>query len=202
MVKAGFIGEGDCEKILLSSPEFRNFLAGFEIEPVNEVINAGGRNKLFHAAKDFSRIQPRVDSWLNILQDKGAEKIFILVDIDEFPCITEFKPNIYRRTNDVVIVAKKALEAWYLSDIDTLRKYLQANVPFVTEPEAIMDPFQHLNELSIQFRGRGITDKKILTRQMIKLGFSLPRAADHPHCSSARYFLQKLNDLNASASKN
>ncbi|EDN65446.1 hypothetical protein BGP_6350 [Beggiatoa sp. PS] len=44
-------------------------------------------------------------------------------------------------------------------------------------------------------RGPGST-RKIFARKMINtFNFSIERAANHPHCPSAKYFLEKLKKL-------
>jgi hypothetical protein len=199
LVNIGFIVEGDCEKILISSPEFRAFLGGMEIDlPVDRIINAVGKNNLYHPHGDFTDIQPKVESWINILEQKGAQIIFILIDLEnDAPCITEFKSKVYKRHNDVVVVAKQALEAWYLSDTLAVRNYLQTNIPQIQTPESLTDPFDHLKSLRLLHQNRGIGDKKLLTRAMIQNGFSLLRAAEHPECLSAQYFISKLNSLHS-----
>lgn len=42
MVKVGFIVEGDCEKIIIESPQFKQFLLSCGFELVTPVINAAG----------------------------------------------------------------------------------------------------------------------------------------------------------------
>jgi hypothetical protein len=197
LVKIGFIVEGDSEKILISSKEFRDFLKTLDIELIEAgVINVIGKNNLFHPTGDFTNIRPKVDSWVRVLQDKGAQVIFILLDLEnDEPCITNFKPKVYRRPENIVIVAKKSLEAWYLSDTITLSSYLRTNIPPIVNPEEIPNPFQYFKDLRIQYHNRGINDKKILTRDMLRLGFTLTNAANHPNCNSARYFLEKLQSL-------
>jgi hypothetical protein len=66
----------------------------------------------------------------------------------------------------------------------------------IENPEIIENPFQEIRRLRIEKIGRGIPTKVILAKQMIsKFGFSIQRAAEHPNCSSAKYFLQKITEL-------
>ncbi len=63
-------------------------------------------------------------------------------------------------------------------------------------PEVVENPFQEIRRLRIEKIGRGIPTKVILAKQMIsKFGFSIQRAAEHPNCSSAKYFLQKITEF-------
>lgn len=63
-------------------------------------------------------------------------------------------------------------------------------------PENIKNPFEEIKNLLFAKTARGIGDKIILANKVIKEGFSIINAASHPQCSSAAYFLQKLNALN------
>ena len=75
MVNIGFIVEGDSEKILVSSEQFRASLLQLNLKIIPEgVINAVGKRHLFHPHGDFTTIKPKVDSWVNILENKGAKK--------------------------------------------------------------------------------------------------------------------------------
>lgn len=47
----------------------------------------------------------------------------------------------------------------------------------------------------MNLNNRGIGDKKILARFMVKNNFSFERAASHSNCTSAKYFIDKLKTL-------
>lgn len=43
--------------------------------------------------------------------------------------------------------------------------------------------------------GRGVGDKKILARHILRNDFSFEAAASHPNCTSAKYFIDKLKSI-------
>jgi hypothetical protein len=62
-------------------------------------------------------------------------------------------------------------------------------------PEQEVKPSETLKALYQQYQNRGIADKRQFTNKMIANGFTIQRAAEHPNCPSARYFLTKLQGL-------
>jgi hypothetical protein len=162
MVNVGFIVEGDSEAILIKDISFLTFLQSLNIHSSKDlVINAEGKNNLYHPSADFTFIKRKVKGWIDIL------------------------------------IAKQALEVWYLADNDTLSNYLQRKIIQINNPESFLFPFEEIKSLRQQYLNRGIADKKILTKDMIKSGFTLQNAAAHPQCFSAQYFLSKLSVINA-----
>lgn len=195
MVTAGFIAEGDSEAILLKDESFISLLQTFNINSGKDlVINAGGKYNLYNPAGNFSTIQRRVTAWIEILKSKSASVIFFLLDFDnEDTCFTDARQKTFSFTDNIVIIAKQTLEAWYLADEKALSSFLKTNIQQIEKPEEIVNPFGKIKDLRVQYEGRGISDKKILTRDMIKSGFNLQRAAQHPACPSAAYFIKKLS---------
>jgi hypothetical protein len=198
MLTVGFIVEGDSEAILLKDDSFISFLPSLNIHCSKElVINAGGKNNLYHPHADFSTIERKVKGWIEKLTDKGASVIFFLIDFDNSaPCFTRFKSKVFLYLQNIIVIAKQALEAWYFADNKALLAYLQQNILPVKRPELFLSPFEEIKKLKLQYKNRSIADKKFLTKDMIKSGFSLINAAAHPECLSAQYFLSKLNALN------
>ena len=198
MVTVGFIVEGDSEAILLKDDSFLSFLQSININCNKDlVINAGGKNNLYHPHADFSAIERKVKGWVETLKDKGASVIFFLIDFDNSdPCFTQFKSKVYHYPQNIIVIAKQALEAWYLADHIALSAYLQQNILPVKQPELPLSPFEEIKKLKLQYKNRSIADKKFLTKDMIRSGFALTNAAAHPECLSAQYFLSKLNALN------
>lgn len=186
MVKVGFIVEGDTEKLLLESQNFRSFLAELKLDFVQEITNViGNGNLLPRNIKEHSEI----------LQGKGANVIIILTDLDEDACVTETKKRIKPLNNHICIVSKKKIESWFLADITTLRTVVEENIRSYEAPEDVIEPFEEINRIKYEIRGRGINNKRKLAMSMIENGFSFQRAATHPNCSSIRYFVEKLKSL-------
>jgi len=197
MVTVGFLVEGHSEAILIKSESFLLYLKslGVRCEP-DLVTNAIGKFNLYHPSGDFTKLRERVFGWLQSLEDKGAQKIFILLDMDNDDgsyCV--FKSKVCKRPMDIIIVAKQELEAWYLADTPTLAKFLDAEIEEVKNPETFQKPLEEIIRQNIIHNKRGISDKKILTRNMIQSGFSLAAAALHPNCPSAKYFNNKLIEI-------
>ena len=191
MMKVGFICEGDTEKELLTAASFTNYLTTLNIECVN-VINASGADNL---------LPHNIQSYYSILEQQGVEKIIILTDLDNNVCITVTKQRIGAKTGDIIIIAVRQIESWFLADTETLRKVLNNPDYFTEFPEEENLPFEKINQLAVQFTNRGFGIKKMrgpkkkLARKMIENGFSFQNAAAHPNCPSAAYFINKLSSL-------
>jgi hypothetical protein len=180
-VKLGFIVEGDTEKILLDSPEFKSFLFSQNISFVDPVINAGGNGNL---------LPHNIIEYIDVLKQKGADKIIVLTDLDEAKCFTEVKNRIDGQ-DLIICIAKKKIESWFLSDTNALSSLLRARES-CEFPEDVINPFEYLSERRQFHQGRGFGDKKILAKLMLRNGFSIENAMDHPNCPSAKYFYNKL----------
>jgi hypothetical protein len=182
MVKVGFICEGETEKIIVDSVDFKNILAANNLELVNAIDATGNGNLL------PKNIIPFIES----LKDNGAEKIFILTDLDEDACITKTKARINAPETVVVIISVKQIEAWFLADSITLSKIFTKEFQF-DYPENEISPREKLREIFMNEIGRGFGDgKPRFAKWIIKEGFSLLNAATHSNCNSAKYFLNKL----------
>ena len=184
MVKVGFICEGFTEEFILQSDNFHVILKTLNLESV-EIINVkGNKNLLPHNISKF-REQ---------LIELGASVIIILTDLDEDECITKTKLRITEQSNQIIIIAVKQVESWFLADSILLTKLL--GEPFKFDfPENEEIPFETLRNLLIKFKGRGIPAKVPMARKMLNNGFSIQNAANHPNCQSAKYFLTKLQSI-------
>lgn len=195
MVKVGFLVEGSTEKKLVESPSFRDWARNScGIEVVDPVAVAEGP------------LSPgRVADLAGNLKLAGhPDKIVILVDLDPdeaVPCITERKIRIGSAGADLVLIAKPAIEAWFLADTEAMRKW-SGNPEFKDDqPERFAPPpWERLKAIrTAQGRGPGAT-KVIFARKFIRdCGFSLPRAAEHPACPSAAYAVARLDSLGGGA---
>jgi hypothetical protein len=186
MVKLGFIVEGETEKILLESEIFKDLLSKFKLDYISEIVDAGGNGNLL--PKNIEKISA-------ILIDKGASKIIVLTDLDKDKCVTETKNRISPLENHICVISKKEIEAWFLADTLALSNFLKSSNFDIHSPETIEEPFEEIKKLRMNLNNRGIGDKKILARFMVKNNFSFERAASHPNCTSAKYFIDKLKTL-------
>jgi len=189
MVKIGFICEGQTEQIFLLSDRFKELLVSLNLESL-PVIDAGGSGNL---------LPHNISGYIERLEKQGAKAIFILTDLDEDICITKTKERIQARPQDVVVIAVKKIESWFLACSPAIRRLLGKPGFFFDFPENEANPFETINQLLIQHLGRGIGKKtagKIkLVIRMISEGFTLSDAAAHINCPSAKYLLKKLNEV-------
>lgn len=189
MVKIGFVCEGKTETLLLSSEKFIQFLSSNGIQLI-DVVDAKGSGNL---------LPDNISQYLTVLERKGAEKIFIVTDLDEDACITLTKQRLQARPQDVVVIAVKQIEAWFLANTIAMRSLLNDGGFVFDFPEAEKIPFETIRNLMIQKTGRGIYKgvggKIKLTHILISLGLDISQAAAHPNCPSAAYFVKKLNEL-------
>ena len=183
----GFIVEGACEKIVLKSERFQNYLQLKDIQQVGDVIDMDGKGNLKASSQ-------RMNTQVQLLRDQGAEWIVVLRDMDNASSFDEVKQEVHQADDVRICVAVQELEAWFLADSLTLSQIF--NTKFHLEfPEKESKPFEALAAFQKQYNNRGISDKKICAKMMLSNGFTLENAARHPNCPSARYFLTKLQTL-------
>ena len=193
MVKIGFICEGDTEQILLLSGSFQQYLSSINLLAVNVINACGSGNLLPH----------NIGGYVESLEKAGAEVVVILTDLDDDICITRTKERIKPRVHDVVIIAVKKIEAWFLANDIAMRSLLKDGQFSFIAPEGEDNPFETIKGLLLKFTGRGIgrtsSGKIRLIKRLIDLGFDLQNSANHPQCFSAKYFLGKLKEIGKSS---
>jgi len=193
MIKVGFVCEGYTEKILLESMTFRELLTSLKIESL-QVINAGGCDNL---------LPHNIVPYIAILENAGAQGVFIVTDLDDDKCKTETKSRISARKQEIVVIAVKKIEAWFLACTPAMQRILGLPDFRFDNPENVSEPFETINQLLFLHTGRGIgkksAGKKKLINRLLDNGFQISDAAAHPHCPSATYFLKKLKEIAATA---
>ena len=121
--------------------------------------------------------------------------IFILTDLDNDVCITKTKERIKAREKDVVIIAVKKIEAWFLANDPAMRLLLNSPDFSYPTPEKEAEPFEVINGLLISHTGRGVGKKSAgkikLAHKFLEIGFDISQSAKHSGCTSARYFIDK-----------
>lgn len=189
MVKVGFIVEGDTEKVIVESPAFMDWLTANGITLVQPVVNAeGGGNLLPH----------NIDPFVARLQQAQADHIVILTDQENESGPDVVRQRIGQKHTNLVFVAVKAIEAWFLADTQALRHWLVMPEFVEAKPEETPDmPWDRLKEIAHQNQKRGPgTNKVIFARRMIKKhGFNVAKAAEHPDCPSAFEFSNGVTAL-------
>ncbi|WP_375447980.1 hypothetical protein [uncultured Fibrella sp.] len=181
MVKLGIICEGESESVIFSTPNFREWLFRLNIEFVGFAIT-GSKTQYKENLLPVHR---------RVLIDLGAERIIALLDMDNDSCITFTKQSIPQFDDQVIVVAVKEFENWYLADSQALSSFVGKNT-FIEKPEEELEA----DRLIISLYGQRFSKSKIkLANSMKRCGFTIERAAGHPNCPSARYFLNKLQTL-------
>ena len=192
MVKVGFICEGATERIILSSASFGSYLNSLGIQFVDEIIDAEGCGNL---------LPHNIDAYILRLEKKGANKIIVIRDLDSYPCFTSIKEHLKAREQDVVIIAVKTIESWLLANTNVMKVLFNKPDFYFDYPEKENEPFETINQLLVEFTGRGIGKKKSgkqkLADKVLALGFSVQDSASHPNCPSAKYFIDKLIQLSS-----
>ncbi len=199
MVRVGFVVEGDTEKAFVESVRFSDWLKNdYGLEVVRPVVNAAGGGNLCSR-----RICDLVKSLKLAYQ---PEKIVVLADLDPdqcAPCITQRKEIIGTEGIDLVVIARKALESWFLADTAAMRHWTGDKEFYEPEPEdPVIEPetrrgmpWERLKQIR-NTKGRGPGEKLPFAKKFITdHHFDLKQAAAHPNCPSARYFVQKLAAL-------
>ena len=194
MVKVGFVVEGASDKRLIESASFKNWAkqaCGLEI--IDEVVDAGGNKNL---------CSQKIEIYIQKLKIQAQpDKIVVLADLDPedcAPCITQRKNIIGHNDIDLVVIARKAMESWFLADTQAMRKWLGDESFQLENPEQTNEmPWDYLKKLGENSpTKRGPGSKKVFARKFIRdYGFDIARASEHPACPSAKYFVEKLYEL-------
>ena len=191
MVTVGFVVEGDSEKRLVESKLFRKWLReNCNSEVVDPVVNAAG-----------NMCSSNVEDKVRLLKIKGnPDKVVVLADLDpdrRVQCVRERKKNIIGSQDidiDLVAIARKALESWFLADTEAMCRWLGDCTFYEVAPETLIGmPWDRLKELRDE-KGRGPgKNRLIFAKKFIrKHKFDVKRAAQHDQCPSANYFVERL----------
>ena len=191
MVTVGFVVEGDSDKHLVESELFRKWLhEDCNLEVVGQVVNAAG-NMCSRNVEDKVRLL-RIEA--------NPDKVVVLADLDpdgRVQCVRERKKNIIGSQDidiDLVAIARKALESWFLADTEAMCRWLGDDTFCEVAPETLTGmPWDRLKELRDE-KGRGPGKNRfIFAKKFIrKHEFDVKRAAQHTQCPSARYFVERL----------
>ena len=190
MVTVGFVVEGESETLLVKSEVFRQWLReDCNLEVVDPVIDASGNGNM-HSRNIGVSIK-------NLRTRANPDKVVVLADLDpeeRVPCVQERKRIIGSQGIDLVAIAKKAMESWFLADTEAMRRWLGDDTFYEVAPETLTGmPWNRLKELRDK-RGRGPgRERLVFTRKFIRdHRFDVRRAALHDQCPSARYFVERL----------
>lgn len=189
MVKLGFIVEGDSEKVVVESVAFQGWLESSGITVIRPVINAKGGGNLLP-----QNIEPMVAT----LQQFQPDHIIILTDLENEPDEALVQQRIGNTHTNLIFIAVKALEAWYLADSEAMTLWLKEESFYEDRPqETPLMPWDRLSDIARALNKRGTGPSKVkFAEKMVKhCGFEVVRAALHPNCSSAKKFHDALLSL-------
>jgi len=188
MVNVGFIVEGWTDKIVVESTNFREWLESVDLCLVKPVVVSEG----------IDAMKSSTLSTLLRKQSDHVDRIVLLVDLDpdhRITCITERKTLIGSCGVDLVVVARTAIESWFLADTEAMRCWTGNAEFYETCPEATPTPWKRLKEVGN--RGPGRAKPAFVRRFTRQHGFAIDRAAKHPCCPSAQYFVERVTALGA-----
>lgn len=188
-MKIGFIVEGDTEKIVIDSENFKQWATQQGIEIYQPVLDAKGGGNLLP-----QNIEPLIQRL------KDADHIVILTDLEYEASPQAVRDRIGTTHTSLIFIAVKAIEAWFLADTLALKQWLKTDVSEIYPEKTENMPWERLKELAKDCEQRGIgTSKPAFAKRVTKYyGFSLERAASHPNCPSAKEFHDNLLRLSLS----
>ena len=187
VVNIGFICEGYTELFILESESFKEILNSLKLKSVGVINVEGNGNLLPHNIKIHQEN----------LFESGATLIFVLTDLDKDLSVTQTRLRITESENQIIIVAVKQIESWFLADYATMNVIFKDNYSF-ENPENEDVPIETIRRIYFDKFKRGLVgrnEKKKLAKKMLDKGFSIQNAANHPNCPSAKYFLTKLQSI-------
>jgi hypothetical protein len=185
MVKIAFVVEGDCEMVMVNSRAFQEWCARNDLHVV-AVMNAGGGGVF----------QPgHVPKLAALCRVQGADRVVLLVDLEDAPCITMRKTSLGAPVAglDVIVIAVRAFESWLLADSRALSSWLKQRTDIPDPEDRSTHPWERLKELAraVGARGPGSSHLQFARKMMDEHGFDVAAAAQHPACPSAAYLLRR-----------
>lgn len=187
-MKLGFIVEGETERIIIESNLFQSWANEQGLDICRPVIDAGGGGNLLP-----QNIKPMVEQ----VQRSNPDHIIVLTDLERDPDVKTVRQRIGVDYTQLIFVAVKAIEAWFLADSKALEKWLGTSWHEDRPEETNGMPWGRLKELANELKARGPgPSKPAFAKKMTKhFGFTVPNAAQHPNCPSAKFFHDGLTNL-------
>jgi hypothetical protein len=189
MVKVAFIVEGKVERIMIEHINKIKWFEQFNIQIAGNIIDAKGGGNL---------CEKNLEKYINQVKVFEPEKIIILTDLECNHCIQEAKQRLGGCGNCQIILAKKAIEAWFLADSNVLFKLTDKKLNYFQLPENTESmPYEEYKKLLLRYTNRGTGTKVVFVKKVLKNGFKIENAAQHQNCQSAKYFIDKLQEIGA-----
>ena len=133
MVTVGFVVEGASEKRLVESELFRKWLREeCNLEVLDPVVDAAGNGNM--CSRNIGTFVK------NLRRTASLEKVVVLADLDPetcAPCVQARKEIIGSQGIDLVAIARKAMESWFLADTKAMRQWLGDSTFCEVDPETV-----------------------------------------------------------------
>ncbi len=95
-----------------------------------------------------------------------------------------------------IVLAKKAIEAWFLADNEVLKILTEKDIAYINPEVTEEMPYDEYKKILLEYTGRGTGSKVTFAKKVIKKhSFSIDRASYHPNCQSAKYFIEKITNI-------
>jgi len=184
----GFLCEGQTEQRIVDARKFKEFLKTLNINH-RGTINTKGNGKL---------LPTFLPAYTNQLSKMGAWKIFIITDADKKTIKQVYEKICPDEQIHILIIAVKKIESWFLSNDDTLKKITGTTYSEYSERkkylkgvEELGNPYDQLEEIFNEETNLIDTSKLAIANEFIKNDFDIQNS----NCDSARYFVEKLNEI-------
>jgi len=189
MVKVAFIVEGKIEKIFVDFLDNSGWFEKYNIQKVAPTIDAKGGGNL---------CPQNMQIFVDEVKTYHPDKIVILTDLECDPCVEKTKNRLGSCDICTIVLARKAIEAWFLADDNMVEQYTKREVKHFEFPEDTEDmPYDSFKEMLVEYTGRGIRKTKLAT-SILGNGFDIEKSASHPNCQSAKYFVEKIRIIGGS----
>jgi len=188
MVKVAFLVEGKVEKKLIDYLVSEDWFSQFNIEQAGPVIDVKGGGSL---------CPHNMQAFVEQAIAHNPDKILILTDLECDPCVTKTKERLGNCPICSIVLARKAIEAWFLADDEVVKYFTDNKLQSFEYPEDTDGmPYDKLKEIALEHTGRGVGLKILCANKILKrIGFKIENAANHPNCHSAKYFIDKVKSI-------
>lgn len=184
MVDIVFLVEGESEEILISHLKDIKWFEQFNLN-IKLIINVGGNGNF---------CSHNIGKFVSQAKKLNPDRIIIFTDLECDNCIEQTKDRLGTCDDCIVIVSRKALEAWFLADTLLMNK-ITSNSNFYYElPESTTNmPIDTIKQILTENNARGTgPSKPRFIKRLITEGFDIQRASEHQNASSINYFIQKI----------
>lgn len=182
-----FLVEGETEEIIVKHLEQTKWFGQFQID-IKAIINVGGNGNF--CTHNISKFVKQAETF-------QPYKIVVLTDMDCSTCVEEAKKRLGFCNKCVLVLAKKAIESWFLADTDFMRTFTLNGSYYCVSPETtVMMPFDEMGNILRLNNQRGTRPSKPrFAKRVIRDGFSIDRALMHSNATNLQYFKNKMGTL-------